>query len=165
MPSYDDTPEAESVTDLAAGLLQNAPAVDDDGGSGDETPDVDLHLLPDQEDDGHDHGAEDPDNSDDEDQDNDEGAEQLFTVKIGGKEMRVTQAELVAGYQREKDYTRKTEEVASQRKLADTELETARSRRFDYEQKLMEISNLLDAVPTRSAAEWDKLRAEDPQRY
>lgn len=38
-----------------------------------------------------------------------------FTVKIDGKDEQVTQDELLAGYQRQADYTRKTQEIAQQR--------------------------------------------------
>lgn len=36
-----------------------------------------------------------------------------FTVKVDGQELSVTQDELIAGFQRQSDYTRKTQEVAA----------------------------------------------------
>ena len=42
--------------------------------------------------------------------------EPMVTVKIDGQEMQVKQSELVAGYQRGADYTRKTQELAAERK-------------------------------------------------
>lgn len=37
-----------------------------------------------------------------------------FTVKVNGEDIEVTQEELLSGYQRQTDYTRKTQEVARQ---------------------------------------------------
>ena len=42
--------------------------------------------------------------------------EPMVTVKVDGQEMQVKQSELVAGYQRGADYTRKTQELAAERK-------------------------------------------------
>jgi hypothetical protein len=45
----------------------------------------------------------------------------LFEVKVGGKSWKVPKDELISGYQRQQDYTRKTMELAEQRKLWDAE--------------------------------------------
>ena len=42
--------------------------------------------------------------------------QEYFTVKINGEEQDVTLDELAAGYSRQSDYTKKTTEVANQRK-------------------------------------------------
>lgn len=42
--------------------------------------------------------------------------EPMFTVKVQGEELQVTQSELLNGYSRQADYTRKAQEVAEQRK-------------------------------------------------
>lgn len=42
--------------------------------------------------------------------------EPMVTVKVDGQEMQVKQSELVAGYQRGADYTRKTQELAAEKK-------------------------------------------------
>jgi len=43
-------------------------------------------------------------------------AEPMFTVKVNGEEKQVPQSELVAGYQRQADYSRKTQELADERR-------------------------------------------------
>lgn len=43
----------------------------------------------------------------------------LVTVKVNGEEIQVKQSELIAGYQRGADYTRKTQELAAERKRYD----------------------------------------------
>lgn len=45
----------------------------------------------------------------------------LYEVKVGGRVFRVPKDELVNGYQRQQDYTRKTMELAEQRKAWDSE--------------------------------------------
>ena len=41
--------------------------------------------------------------------------EPTYAVKIGGEEQQVTLEELQNGYQRQADYTRKTQEIATER--------------------------------------------------
>merc|ERR1712224_646361 len=41
---------------------------------------------------------------------------QLYTIKVDGEEQEVTLEELQNGYSRQRDYTRKTQELAQQRK-------------------------------------------------
>lgn len=48
--------------------------------------------------------------------DPDAEAEQVYTVKVDGKEFEVTETELLAGYQRQQDYTQKTQAVATERR-------------------------------------------------
>ena len=45
-----------------------------------------------------------------------EPAGESFTVKVDGGEQQVSLEELRDGYQRQSDYTRKTQELASERK-------------------------------------------------
>lgn len=52
-----------------------------------------------------------------------EQSDPLVTVKINGQEMQVKQSELIAGYQRGADYTRKTQELAAERRRYDELLE------------------------------------------
>lgn len=43
------------------------------------------------------------------------GSEELFTIKVDGSEQQVTLSELQNGYQRQADYTRKTQDLAVER--------------------------------------------------
>jgi hypothetical protein len=92
--------------------------------------------------------------------------EPLYTVKIDGKDERVTLKEALAGYQRHVDYTRKTEEVANARKAVETETASARAARDQYTQVLQVILERLgpaDQEPT--AEQWNALRVADPASY
>ena len=47
--------------------------------------------------------------------------EQVFTVKVDGKEFTVPESELVAGYQRHEDYTQKTQHLSNERRAFEQE--------------------------------------------
>jgi len=53
--------------------------------------------------------------------DPDAETEQVYTVKVDGKEFEVTETELLAGYQRQEDYTQKTQSVAAERRAFEQE--------------------------------------------
>lgn len=55
------------------------------------------------------------------DADPDAETEQVYTVKVDGKEFEVTESELLAGYQRQEDYTQKTQAVAAERRAFEQE--------------------------------------------
>lgn len=72
--------------------------------------------------------------------------EQTFTVKAAGEEKEVTLDELVKSYQLGSDYTKKTQEVAEQRKIIDQEAKAiieARKVRDEYSQRLQSVEELL----------------------
>ena len=72
--------------------------------------------------------------------------EQTFTVKAAGEEKEVTLDELKKSYQLGSDYTKKTQEVAEQRKVIDQEAKAiieARQVRDDYAQKLQAVNQFL----------------------
>lgn len=78
-----------------------------------------------------------------------------FTVKIDGKEQVVTLDELQAGYQRNADYTRKTQEAADLRKAAEAELTTARQAREQHAQALGQLHALLSQPEKEPDLPWD----------
>jgi len=72
--------------------------------------------------------------------------EQTFTVKAAGEEKKVTLDELKKSYQLGSDYTKKTQEVAEQRKVIDQEAKAiieARQVRDSYAQKLQAVEQFL----------------------
>ena len=72
--------------------------------------------------------------------------EQTFTVKAAGEEKEVTLDELKKSYQLGSDYTKKTQEVAEQRKVIDQEAKAiieARQVRDEYAQKLQAVEQFL----------------------
>ena len=72
--------------------------------------------------------------------------EQTFTVKAAGEEKQVTLDELKKSYQLGSDYTKKTQELAEQRKVIETEAKAiieARQVRDEYSQKLQAVQQFL----------------------
>src|SRR5690606_29798652 len=82
--------------------------VDEDPEEGPESDDIDAEV-----DDTDDEG-----DSEEFEDDTDEGDDpdvQTFTVKVDGEEIEVTLEEALAGYQRQADYTRKTQALSQER--------------------------------------------------
>jgi len=93
--------------------------------------------------------------------------EQTFTVKAAGEEKEVTLDELVTSYQLGSDYTKKTQEIAEQRKVINQEAKAiieARQVRDDYSQKLKSVEEFL--VGSNSSPEdLTELKENDPIGY
>jgi hypothetical protein len=87
-----------------------------------------------------------------------------FTVKVDGKEIEVTQDELIRGYQREADYTRKTQRLAEERKAFQSEAQAIKGEREQYAQVLGQLQQRLQEL-TPPEPNWAQLEAEDPLEY
>jgi len=88
---------------------------------------------------------------------------ELHTVKVDGKEIQVPLEELVKGYQREADYTRKTMSLAEQRKAAEAEFEAVRGEREQYRQTLGTLQQQIQQ--TEPKIDWAKLQEENPGEW
>jgi len=95
-----------------------------------------------------------------------EGQEQpsIYTINVDGVEQEVTLDELKSGYSRQSDYTRKTQELANQRKQAETEFNAVREERAIYTQLLDQMRNQLDAG-MQNEPDWVSLAENDPVGY
>lgn len=88
------------------------------------------------------------------------------TIKIDGKDVEVKLSELKNGYQRQADYTRKTMEVAEQRKAAEAEKSKALQERQAYTENLQRMQIQLEgALQEQQKTDWEKLLNESPQEY
>lgn len=95
-----------------------------------------------------------------------EGEPQTFTVKIDGKEVQVPLSELLNGYQRQSDYTKKTMEASQQRKEADAVVQQAQQERQEYHSKLERMAAQLEgALEQQSQIDWNALIESDPVEY
>ena len=89
-----------------------------------------------------------------------------YKVKVDGQESEVTLDELVKGYQREADYTKKTQSLAEQRKAVEAErqaVEQAKQLRDAYAQRLQLIEQSLRAQTQGENLE--ELKETDPIGY
>ena len=93
--------------------------------------------------------------------------EQTFTIKAAGEEKEVTLDELKKSYQLGSDYTKKTQEVAEQRKVIEQEAKAiieARQVRDNYSQKLQAIEQFLNGQ-NDNPEELSAMKENDPIGY
>ena len=88
--------------------------------------------------------------------------DQAFTVRIDGKEEQVTESELIAGYSRQADYTRKTQALANERAAFKQQEESVRQERSEYATLLPKLRAALEEG-LGEEPNWEQLRTENPQ--
>ena len=101
-----------------------------------------------------------------EDDETEEEEQPRYKVKAAGEEKEVTLDELVKGYQLGADYTKKTTEVAEQRKANDAEraaIEEAKYARDTYAQRLQAIEQFITAQTPQE--DLSSLKENDPIGY
>jgi hypothetical protein len=89
-----------------------------------------------------------------------------FTVKVDGEEYEVTADELKSGYQRQKDYTKKTQALSDQRK----QYEAKEAELTAQQEKILHQSYLANKLLERdlekfSKVDWDHLKQNDPIQF
>ena len=90
--------------------------------------------------------------------------EPMYTVTIDGTDLSVNLEELIQGYQRNADYTRKTQELAQERSQSSEFVERSKK---DVEAKLQRLDQLNNAAQAQLQQEYaevdfEKLYDEDP---
>jgi len=86
----------------------------------------------------------------------------LHTVRVDGEEVQVPYDELLAGYSRQADYTRKTQALAEERRALTTAWQQARQEREQYASVLPQLRQVLEAASLGDEPDWDRAFAEDP---
>tara|TARA_Y100000389_G_scaffold85692_1_gene82474 strand:+ start:284 stop:1309 length:1026 start_codon:yes stop_codon:yes gene_type:complete len=90
----------------------------------------------------------------------------VYTVKIDGKDAQVTEDELLSGYSRQADYTRKSQVLAEQRKKIEEELSATQQERQRYQAQLEQFNTQADSkLEEFKSVDWTKLKEEDPMEY
>ena len=102
--------------------------------------------------------------SEDEESEEEAPRDEKFVVKVDGKEIEVPKEELIRGYQREADYTRKTQKLAEERKLVESEFQQVRGEREQYSQILGQLEQKLHELQPQEP-DWNRLEVEDPTEY
>lgn len=85
-----------------------------------------------------------------------------YTVKVDGKKQAVELPELLNGYSRLQDYTRKTQQLAEERRTFEADRQAVHQERAIYSDLLGKLEAQLTQADT---PDWDKLYAEDPIAY
>ena len=99
-------------------------------------------------------------------EDDSQEEEPSYVIKAAGEEKEVPLSELIKGYQLGADYTKKTTEVAEQRKLVEAErgaIEEAKYARDSYAQRLQAIDNFLTSQMPQE--DLHSLKENDPIGY
>ena len=99
-------------------------------------------------------------------EDDSQEEEPSYVIKAAGEEKEVPLSELIKGYQLGADYTKKTTEVAEQRKLVEAEraaIEEAKYARDTYAQRLQAIDNFLTSQMPQE--DLHSLKENDPIGY
>ena len=106
------------------------------------------------------------DSEEQEETETEEEEQPRYKVKAAGEEKEVTLDELVKGYQLGADYTKKTTEVAEQRKAVEAErqaIEEAKYARDTYAQRLQAIEEFIVAQSPQE--DLNSLKENDPIGY
>jgi hypothetical protein len=106
-----------------------------------------------------DEGESEEDDEEPEEEDEEPEEPPKYTVKVDGEEVEVTLDELQKGYSRTQDYTRKTMELAEQRKAAEAELQQIRGERERYAAMLEQLQA---QAPQEQEPDWEGLYQRDP---
>jgi len=85
----------------------------------------------------------------------------VYRVTVDGEEIEVTQDELINGYSRQQDYTRKTQELANQRKTIEEQSKELAQRDAIYAQLLPKMEAQLQGELVNEP-DWDSLYNDDP---
>jgi hypothetical protein len=111
--------------------------------------------------------------SDEEEVEDDSEETTLYTVTVDGEEHEVTEEELVKGYSRQADYTRKTQQLAEYRKQIDQVVENYKNETAQTQQARDQyVSAVAQAIETNYShlaqfqnVDWERLKMEDREEY
>ena len=152
------TPEEDKVDEAVIEEVAEEEVIEDDSEYVDE--EIDQQIADELEDDEYEEEVE------EEQTDVEEEAPQLqtFTVKVDGQEVEVTQEELINGYSRQQDYTRKTQELSQQRKTIEQQQAELAQRDAIYSQLLPKMEAQLKGE-LANEPDWNALYEDDPVGY
>lgn len=95
--------------------------------------------------------------------------DEMVTVRVDGKDISLTKAQIAEAHKsglRQEDYTRKTQELAEQRKATEAETAKTRETRDQYVRGLQQADAVLTAqVQEYQNVDWRQLLKTDPVAY
>lgn len=167
-----NTPEEDTVVEERQEATASEP-VEAEADITEEDTQLDAESYEDDEDDAYD--AEESDEDDDYEDGEEEPQEQLYTVKVDGEEIEVSLDEALQGYQRQQAFTKRSMEIAEQRKAAEQEAAQAKQARDYYAQQLDVLAQQIQqTIPQEpdwvalakevTAEEYNAIRAEYDNR-
>lgn len=109
--------------------------------------------------------TDDQEDADDAEETEEEPSEpRKFRVKVDGQDIEVTEDELLKGYSRHADYTRKTQKHSEDVKAFETESSAVREERKQLADQLTQLKSAIESL-TPAEPDWDKLREENPEEF
>ncbi len=148
--------QAKEEAAPAEGLEPEAEASEDEAFEGYET---------DEDQDDADDADDDEEDAFDDDDQNDDDEPQTVTAIIDGEEVEITIEEAVAGYQRQSAFTKRMQQLASERKAFEAEAVQTKQMRDAYAQGLAELSEQLQSMQA-DEPDWDRAYDElDAKEY
>ena len=110
----------------------------------------------------------------DEEPEVEEEVEELYTVTVNGEDHQVPLEELVKGYSRHSDYTKKTQEIAEYRRGAEAAIQQAQQEIHQTQQFRQQYIDAASAVvqerygkwhELQNNTDWERLKIEDREEY
>ena len=106
-------------------------------------------------------------------EDEDESESTVYTVKVNGQDVEVSEDELIKGYSRQQDYTQKTQQLAEYKRQIDG---AAQQMQQEVAQTQQVRAQYVDALATAiegnythlqqfANVDWEKLKTEDREEY
>jgi len=91
---------------------------------------------------------------------------EYYTIKADGEEIEVTLDELQSGYQRQKDYTKKTQAIAEQRKAYEAQTAELAQLQQTYLTQVTLANEVLNRdLKAFETVDWNDLKVNDPIGY
>jgi hypothetical protein len=117
--------------------------------------------------------VEEDDEEETEESDEEEEEELLYAVKVDGEEQEVSLDELLKGYSRQSDYTRKTQDLSTERKEMESlqekynsEMAQIQAERQQYTEYLNQIvESSMGGLDKYANIDWESMKASDPIEY
>jgi multidrug efflux pump subunit AcrA (membrane-fusion protein) len=108
----------------------------------------------------------DVDNPEEEPEEVKEPEAKTYKVKVDGQEIEVPEAELLKGYSRQQDYTRKTMELAAERQQIQAQAQQVQAERQQYMEQLGRMQQALgQQLQQQNQIDWNELIEKDPVEY
>jgi hypothetical protein len=164
-----------SVTEAQEALLSLMEPEEDKPKEEEAAPTEEEESTEETQDESLEEESEEESEEDESEESDEEGEEEpdLFAVKVDGEEVEVTFDELLKGYSRQSDYTKKTQELSQGRKeieeaksTYDSALAQMHQERQHYVTQLNQIlQNSSNNLQEYDKIDWDTLKNDDPIEY
>ena len=166
-----------SVTEAQEALLSLMEPEEETPETEEAQPTEEEESQPEEEDESLEEETEEEDESVEEEEESEEPGEEegevLYAVTVNGEEREVNLDELLSGYSRQSDYTRKTQELSEERKQMESlgqrynsEVAQIQSERQQYMMNLQQIiESATGDLQQFSTVDWASLKESDPIEY